>query len=52
MRHKKEIKPIEPQNRPQPTTLALEMLAKLPEDVQKMALGFAYGIEAGKRKTA
>ncbi len=52
MRRKKEIKPVEPQSRTEPTTLALEMLAKLPEDVQKMALGFAYGIEAGKRKTA
>lgn len=36
--------------RTQPTSTALEMLAKLPEDVQKMALGFAYGLEANKEK--
>lgn len=52
MRRKKEIKPTEPQSRTELTNLALEALAKMPEDVQKMALGFAYGLEANKRKTA
>ena len=32
-------------SRTQPTSSVLEMLAKLPEDVQKMALGFAYGLD-------
>lgn len=52
MRRKKEIKPVEPQSRTEPTTPALEALAKLPENIQQMALGFAYGLEANKRKTA
>ena len=36
--------------RAQPTSAVLEMLAKLPEDVQKMALGFAYGLEASAKE--
>lgn len=34
----------------QPTTAALEELAKMPEDTQIMALGFAHGVEATKRQ--
>lgn len=37
-------------SRTQPTSAVLEMLAKLPEDVQKMALGFAYGLEASTKE--
>lgn len=33
MRRKKEIKPVEPQSRTEPTTPALEALAKLPEKI-------------------
>ncbi len=52
MKRKTQTEQAEAQNRTEPTTLALEAMAKLPEDVQKMALGFAYGVEASKRKTA
>lgn len=36
--------------RTQPTSAVLEMLAKLPENIQKMALGFAYGLEASMKE--
>lgn len=52
MKRTKPTESAEAQNRTEPTTPALEALAKMPEDVQRMALGFAYGVEASKRKTA
>lgn len=52
MKRTKPTEPAEAQNRTEPKTAALEALAKMPEDVQRMALGFAYGLEASKRKTA
>lgn len=52
MKRKTQTEQAEAQNRTEPTTPALEALAKMPEDVQRMALGFAYGVEASKRKTA
>lgn len=35
-----------------PTSNALRILAEMPEDLQKMALGFAYGIKAVESQTA
>lgn len=52
MKRKTQTEQAEPQSRTEPTNLALEALAKMPEDVQKMAIVFAYGLEASKRKTA
>ena len=50
MKQTKQTTITEPTAKAQPTTSALEKLAAMPEDVQKMALGFAYGLEASKRK--
>ena len=52
MKRKTQTEQAEAQSRTEPTNLALEALAKIPEDVQKMAIVFAYGLEASKRKTA
>jgi hypothetical protein len=39
-----------PKERPLPPSLAiLEHLAKLPEDVQQLALGYGYGLMVGRK---
>ena len=50
----KQIKIIETaeETRAYPTSAALAALAKLPEDIQKMALAFAWGLKASERKGA
>lgn len=38
-----------PEKRIAPDDKTLEQLAKLPEDVKKMALGYGYGLLAGRK---
>ena len=48
---KRTIKTAEPvqEERLAPRDAALEALAKLPEDVKKMALAYAHGVSSGRR---
>lgn len=48
---KRTIKTVEPaqDERLAPRDAALEALAKLPEDVKKMALAYAHGVSSGRR---
>lgn len=48
---KRAIKTAEPvqEERLAPRDAALEALAKLPEDVKKMALAYAHGVSSGRR---
>lgn len=47
---KRTIKTVEPaqDERLAPRDAALEALAKLPEDVKKMALAYAHGVSSGR----
>lgn len=48
---KRTIKPVEPvrEERLTPSDATMEALAKLPEDVKKMALAYAHGVSSGHR---
>lgn len=43
-------KAVEPKNKPiVPSDVTMQQLAKLPEDVKKMALAFAQGVNSGRK---
>lgn len=47
MKRAKTTTAAEADKRIAPDDLVLEKMAKLPEDVQRMALGYCYGLMAG-----
>lgn len=49
MKRAKKTAPTEADKRIAPDAPVLEKMANLPEDVQRMALGYCYGLMAGRQ---
>ena len=49
MKRTKMTAPAETEKRIAPDDLVLEQIAKLPEDVKRMVLGYGYGLIAGRQ---
>lgn len=49
MKRAKMTEPAEADKRIAPDDLVLEQIAKLPEDVKRMVLGYGYGLIAGRQ---
>lgn len=49
MKRTKMAAPAEAEKRIAPDDMVLEQIAKLPEDVKRMVLGYGYGLIAGRQ---
>lgn len=49
MKRTKMPAPAETEKRIAPDDMVLEQIAKLPEDVKRMVLGYGYGLIAGRQ---